>query len=61
MPRKARIVVQGVAHHLTQRGTGRQIVFYTRWDRQVYLGLLKENSLKAGLPVMAYSPDSRSE
>jgi putative transposase len=43
-----------VAHHVTQRGTGRQIVFYTRRDRQVYLGLLKENSLKAGLSVLAW-------
>ena len=54
MPRTARIVVPGVAHHVTQRGTGRQIVFYTRRDRQVYLGLLKEHSEKAGLSVLAY-------
>jgi putative transposase len=43
-----------VAHHVTQRGTDRQIVFYTRRDRQVYLGLLKEHSLRAGLAVLAY-------
>ncbi len=54
MPRIARIVVPGVAHHVTQRGTDRQIVFYTRRDRQVYLGLLKEHSMRAGLTVLAY-------
>ncbi len=40
MPRTARIVAPGVAYHVTQRSAGRQIVFYTRRDRQVYLGLL---------------------
>ena len=44
MPRVARVVVPEVAHHVTQRGTGRQTVFYTRGDRVSYLRLLKENS-----------------
>jgi putative transposase len=48
MPRTARIVVLGVAHHVTQRDSGRQIVFYTRRDRQVYLELLKEHMVRAG-------------
>jgi len=34
MPRMARIVVPGLAHPVTQRGTNRQIVFYSRRDRQ---------------------------
>lgn len=54
MPRTARIVVPGVAHHVTQRGTDRQVVFHTRNDRRVYLRLLRENSEKAGLQVLAY-------
>ena len=43
-----------VAHHLTQRGTGRQVVFYTRRDRSVYLRLLKENGQRARFRVLAY-------
>lgn len=54
MPRQARVVVPGVAHHVTQRGTGRQMVFYTRGDRVSYLQLLKENSERAGLRIVAY-------
>jgi len=48
------VVVPGVAHHVTQRGTGRQLVFYTRGDRVSYLRLLKENSERAGLRILAY-------
>jgi putative transposase len=46
--------VPGVAHQVRQHGTGWQNVFYTRRDRQVYLGLLKEHSVKVGLAVRAY-------
>ena len=54
MPRQARVVVPGVAHHVTQRGTGRQLVFYTRTDRLVYLRLLKEHGERAGVRILAY-------
>lgn len=54
MPRVARVVIPEVAHHVTQRGTGRQMVFYTRGDRVSYLRLLKENSERAGLRILAY-------
>ncbi|MBA3976138.1 MAG: hypothetical protein C0504_18175 [Candidatus Solibacter sp.] len=54
MPRVARVVIPEVAHHMTQRGTGRQMVFYTRGDRVSYLRLLKENSERAGLRILAY-------
>jgi putative transposase len=43
-----------VAHHVTQRGVGRQRVFYTQRDRQVYLGLLAEQARLAGVRVLAY-------
>jgi len=42
------VVVPGVAHHVTQCGTGRQLFFYTRGDRVSYLQLLKENSGRMG-------------
>jgi REP element-mobilizing transposase RayT len=31
----------GVAHHVTQRGTDRQRVFFSKKDREVYLKLLR--------------------
>jgi putative transposase len=49
MPRLARVVIPEVLHHVTQRGTGRQLVFYTRGDRWVYLRFLRANSARAGL------------
>jgi putative transposase len=54
MLRLAKVVIPEVAHHVTQRGTGRQLVFYTRGDRLVYLRLLKENSASAGLRMLTY-------
>ena len=48
------MVAVGVAHHVTQRGVGRQTVFYTQRDRKVYLGLLAEQSRLAGVRVLAY-------
>jgi REP element-mobilizing transposase RayT len=54
MPRFARFVVPGVAHHITQRGSARQTVFSTRMDRRVYLGLLREQARLTELPILAY-------
>lgn len=54
MPRTARIVVSGVAHHVTKCGTGGQIVFSCRRDCQVCLGLRKEQSVRTVLSVLTY-------
>jgi putative transposase len=54
MPRIARIVVPGVPHHVTQRGTDRQTVFHCRQDRVTYLALLKQHSHQAEVDVLAY-------
>jgi putative transposase len=43
MARIARVVAVGVAHHVTQRGIGRRFLLDREADRQVYLGLLREN------------------
>jgi len=37
-------VVAGCAHHITQRGTSRQDVFFVDDDRRVYLELLAEQA-----------------
>src|SRR5450755_2549049 len=54
MPRSARFIAPGVAHHITQRGVDRQLVFRTRMDRLVYLGLLRDQARLAELPIWAY-------
>lgn len=54
MPRRARVVIAGCPHHVTQRGNRRQDVFFTDADRQRYLALLLEYSGTYGLAVEAY-------
>jgi putative transposase len=49
MPRLARAIAVGCAHHVTQRGNNRQDVFFVDDDRRVYLELLQEEADKYGL------------
>lgn len=46
--------MDGVAHHITQRGTDHQRVFYSEADRKAYLQLLRIHSREAGLRVLSY-------
>ncbi len=55
MPRFARIVIEGVAHHVVQRGNNRQDVFFVDDDRRRYLALLKEKAKEDRLDILAYS------
>ncbi len=50
----ARFVEPDVAHHVTQRGVARQVVFRTRADRVTYLTQLREQAAVGGLAVLAY-------
>jgi len=54
VPRIARIVVAGLAHHVTQRGNNRQDVFLTDADRASYLQALKYQATKCRLDVLGY-------
>jgi hypothetical protein len=54
MARLARIVVPGLRHHVTQRGNRREAIFFEDGDHEVYLDLLAEQALKAGVAVWAY-------
>jgi putative transposase len=54
MPRLARAIAVGCAHHITQCGNNHQDVFFADEDRQVYLQLLKEQADKYGLEVVGY-------
>ena len=54
MPRSARVVIPGCPHHVTQRGNNGQDVFFVDDDRQVFLSLLSNASVKFGLGVEGY-------
>jgi putative transposase len=40
MPRAARIIIPGVAHHVTQRGNRQQKIFFSDDDRRAYIQIL---------------------
>ena len=54
MPRAARVVIPGCAHHVTQRGNNRQAVFFVDNDRQVYLQYVREAAQRFALQVEGY-------
>ena len=54
MARLARIVVPGLPHHVRRRGNRREAIFFEDGDHEVYLDLLAEQTLKAGVSVWAY-------
>lgn len=54
MPRRPRITLAGVPHHLIQRGNNRQACFFSDDDYQTYLHWLKEYADKHDCAVHAY-------
>lgn len=54
MPRKNRIVMPGVAHHIVQRGTRKQKTFFSTKDYSLYLKLLFKYSSEYRLEILAY-------
>jgi putative transposase len=54
MPRIARVVAEGVPHHITQRGNGRQTVFDDAQDHHVYLKLLRKYTREHRLHIWAW-------
>ena len=60
MARLARIVVPGLAHHVTQRGNRREAIFFEDGDQEIYRDLLAEQALKAGFEVGAYCGSERA-
>ena len=54
MARRARLVVAGQPHHVTQRGNRRLPVFFSDGDYRAYVALLAEGCAKAGTEVWAY-------
>lgn len=54
MPRHSRWVFAGVPHHVTQRGSHRQTVFYRDSDRTTYLDWLREYCERYAVKILAY-------
>jgi putative transposase len=54
MARLARIVVPGVAHHVTQRGNRRQEVFFSDEDYAAYRDLIAEACAGTGVRCLAW-------
>ena len=54
MARLPRVVVADLAHHVTQRGNGRQFLLATDSERVVYLDLLRQAVRVEGLTVVGY-------
>jgi len=54
MPRRARVVFEGVVHHITQRGNYRQNVFEDDSDKRKYVEFIREYSQKYGMKIYAY-------
>jgi len=54
MARSARIVIPGLPHHITQRGTRRLDTFFSDADYSAYLALLTEACEKTGVACWAY-------
>jgi putative transposase len=54
MPRQARVVADGVPHHITQRGNNRQEVFLLDEDRRFYLDSLRLYACRHGVRLLGY-------
>lgn len=54
MPRLARAVLPGVAHHVTQRGVARRDAFASDLDRRVYLDLVCHNAQRFEVALLGY-------
>ena len=54
MPRSARVVFEGVVHHITQRGNYRQNIFEDSADRKKYIEFVGEYSRKYQMKIYAY-------
>ena len=55
MPRRARIVVPGCAHHVTQRGNRGANVFRDDEDRFRYSEIFREKTLSEGVLIWTYT------
>src|SRR5690349_7717913 len=55
MPRKARIVMPGIPHHVTQRGNRRQRTFFRESDYQTYIDIMSQSCKATDVKIWAYA------
>jgi putative transposase len=55
MQRIARVVIPGFPHHVTQRGSHRQSVFFAGSDRELYLELLRTYFIQYRVDMEGYT------
>lgn len=54
MPRRPRIVIEGLPHHITQRGNNKQKIFFDDNDYDKYLARFEEYRCKNHLSVISF-------
>lgn len=54
MPRRARVVVPDMPHHITQRGNYKQDVFESNHDRTKYLSIIEKYQRRYNLKILSY-------
>ena len=54
MPKIPRVVVPGYPHHIVQRGSRRQKVFFSDLDKKMYIQMLHESAVLFGIEIWAY-------
>lgn len=54
MARMPRVIIPGYPHHIVQRGSRRQTVFFTANDRKLYIRLLYNAAVRFGIELWAY-------
>jgi len=54
MPRLERVVVPGLPHHVTQRGTRSQDVFFDDEDRARYIEFVRDSAERYGVAIRAW-------
>jgi putative transposase len=55
MARAPRVAVAGELHYMRQRGHNRQVVFGDDFDREAYLGMLRDAARHHGVAIHAYA------
>lgn len=54
MARRARVVIPGILHHITQRGNRKQDIFFSSADRELFLDRLAFYAKRAALTIASY-------
>ena len=54
MARMARVIAEGMPHHITQRGNRRQQTFFSKDDYNAYIDLMAEWCARHGVAIWAY-------